>query len=278
VLSYQHRYHAGGFADVHKHLLLAAVLRTLRRKETGFTFVDSHAGEGTYDLKSAEATKLGESAQGILRLSRTASAPPAIMDYFGCLHAENGDGPIRYYPGSARIAEHLSRPQDELIFIELHPQAFEHLRRRFRRQPRAHIHKRDALEALRALLPPHRSRGLVLIDPSYEDKGDYAAVVNATTDAWRRWNHGVFMVWYPLLPDGRHQPLIDGFARSGFSGIVRSEWELGDAWVGKGLLGSGVLLVNPPWKIDERIQVLSDWLTRSGFLKGPARLDGLPSA
>jgi 23S rRNA (adenine2030-N6)-methyltransferase len=279
VLSYQHRYHAGNVADVHKHLVLTALLRALARKEGGFCFLDLHAGEGVYDLTSPEARKLGEAADGIEKLYHLKSGPPAVMDYLACVRAENRDGKLRFYPGSPRLAERLSRSQDELVLIELHPQAYAHLKRRMGHGPRIHIHRRDALEALGALMPPHLKRGLVLIDPSYEDKDDYDKVLAATLEAQRRWPQGIYVIWYPLLPADKHQVLLDGVAKTKNIGeVLLSEWTLKPKTPERGLRGSGMIIINPPFKLDERLRVLSDWLTRTGFGPGPYRLEWLAKA
>ena len=275
MLSYQHRYHAGGFADVHKHIVLAAILNLLGKKESGFAFLDTHAGEGVYDLTSAEAVKVGEAANGILRLIAAPAPPPAVAGYLDCVRAENPGGGLRRYPGSPQVALRLSRPQDELILIEKHPQAIAHLKRNFRGSPRAHVHDRDALEALVALVPPRQRRGVALIDPSYEDKEEYRTVAQAFLKAHARWPQGIYILWYPILPANRHKSLIDAIVKNAILSILRSEWQLKTTDREQGLQGSGLLIVNPPWRLDEDLTAIGQWLTRIGFSARPFTLDRL---
>jgi 23S rRNA (adenine2030-N6)-methyltransferase len=177
MLSYQHVYHAGNPADVHKHLALVMLLRRLRQKEEPFSFIDTHAGRGLYDLESAEARKTREAETGVLRLALTDDAPDSVRDYLSLLSARNRQGPIRFYPGSAAIAHAMLRDEDRAILLELHPQEAAALRQFVRLDRRFSLHVRDCYEALPALLPPPIRRGLVLIDPSYEMKGEYEDIV-----------------------------------------------------------------------------------------------------
>ena len=270
MLSYQHRYHAGGFADVHKHLFLVSLIVALKRKEAGFAVIDAYAGEGRYDLASAEAQKIGEAAAGIQRLYGL-EVPGAAGTYLACVRAENGDGPLRLYPGSPAIAFRLTRTQDELILIEKHPQAVARLRRALGGSPRIHIHDRDALEGLTGLVPPRLRRGLTLIDPSYEDKDEYRRVAEAVVKAHHRWPQGIYLVWYPLLPAGRHHELIETAAC--LPKTLRSEWRLRPQGEAPGLYGSGLLIVNAPWGFGEEMRALTEWIDWLGFGWGPFLLE-----
>lgn len=275
MLSYQHRYHAGNFADVHKHLILTVVLESLTRKPSPLAVIDTHAGEGLYDLMSEEAAKIQEFRDGIEKLLPGHAPPEIVQIYLDCVRAENPDGGLRQYPGSPRLAERLTRPGDEIILAELHPQALTALRRTFRRSDRVHIHKRDGFEALAALVPPKQKRGIVLIDPAYEEKADYERAVQAIERAWRRWPAGGYLLWYPLLPAGKHEDLLSALKQSGIAKILRSEWHHRPAGAGRGLYGSGMALVNPPWKTDEAIRSITDWFLEIDFGVGPAVLDWL---
>ena len=179
MLSYQHRYHAGNFADVHKHLILTIVLKSLTRKPSPLAIVDTHAGEGLYDFMSEEAARIQEFKEGVEKLFQAPAPPEIVQIYLDLVRVENPGGELRHYPGSPRLAEQLTRPGDEIILAELHPQALSALRKTFRRSDRVHIHKRDGFEALTALVPPKQKRGIVLIDPAYEEKSDYERSVQA---------------------------------------------------------------------------------------------------
>ena len=275
MLSYQHRYHAGNFADVHKHLILTAVLQSLLRKPAPIAVIDTHAGEGLYDLTSDEAARNREFEDGIERLLETPDPPETVRIYLDCVRAENPAGTLERYPGSPRIAEHLTRPGDDIILAELHPQAIALLGRTFAKSPRVHVHRRDGFEGLSALVPPAQKRGIVLIDPAYEKKSDYRATVQTIERARKRWSTGVYIVWYPLLPAGRHEDLLSAFNESGIRKILRSEWHHRPSGGERGLYGSGMILINPPWKVDDEIRAVTDWLLDTGFGTGPAVLDWL---
>ncbi len=177
--------------------------------------------------------------------------PAAVRTYLKCVELENPEGGLRFYPGSPRIAERLTRPGDDIILAELHPQALEALRLTFRRTGRVHIHKRDGFEALAALLPPKQKRGVVLIDPAYEEKSDYERTVQTIERAYKRWSTGGYLLWYPLLPAGRHEDMLSALRETGIRKILRSEWHHRPAGGERGLYGSGMAIVNPSWKTDE---------------------------
>lgn len=259
MLSYLHRYHAGNFADVHKHLLLSRVLLALARKETPFCVIDTHAGEGGYDLSSAEAVAGGEAADGVARFLALPDPPEIVRAYRDGL----GDG--GFYPGSPRLALRLMRPADRLLAVELHPRAHEALRRAVGRDPRAHLHRRDAMEALLALVPPSEKRGVAVIDPAYEVKDEYRAIPAAVAKAFARWRGGVYFIWYPLLPEARHETLLAALSDAGFPEVLVSEWHRRDSGAGRGLYGSGVAVVNPPWRLDEEAAEALGWLESAGF-------------
>jgi 23S rRNA (adenine2030-N6)-methyltransferase len=275
MLSYQHRYHAGNFADVHKHLVLTLALQGLARKPAPFSVIDSHAGEGLYDLTSPEAVRNAEYRDGIETLLDAPDPPPLVRIYLECVRAENAEGPLRFYPGSPRIAERLSRPGDEIALAELHPQALAELHRTFRRASRVHIHKRDGFEAITALTPPATKRGLVVIDPAYEQKSDYDAVIRTIEQAYRRWSIGGYLLWYPLLPQGRHEALLQTLKDCGIKKILRSEWVHKPPTAERGLYGSGIAWINPVWSAEDELRVIGDWLVRIEFGTGPAILDWL---
>lgn len=261
MLSYQHGYHAGNFADVHKHAALSLVLNYLRRKPKPFTVFDLYAGRGRYDLQALEAQKTGEAEQGILRQWQQ-PWPELLGDYRHALRALNPQSDtLRWYPGSPLITELLTRDGTDLVLCELHPQEFTALQQNFADHSRVHLHRRDALEAAHALLPPASRRGLVLIDPSYERAGDYDAVAEAVLRGARRWPSGVYMLWYPMLADGRHQKMLRRLCAAGLPWL-RSELRVRPT--GMGMSGSGLLLLNPPYLLPDQLRALADWFAPLG--------------
>jgi 23S rRNA (adenine2030-N6)-methyltransferase len=260
VLSYQHSYHAGNFADVHKHLALVILLRRLLQKDTPLCYVDSHAGRGAYDLTGTEARKTGEAENGILRLSDAAEMPPAVSDYLALVRSFNHGNGIETYPGSAAIAQTLLREQDRAVLLELHPQELPALRRCIGRDRRIAIHARDCHEGLPALLPPPIRRGLVLIDPSYELKNEFRDVASLVSRSLDRWANAVYLVWYPLLAAGQHRLLLDALAERAPPAMLNSEWQLDPR--ANGMRGSGLVVINTPWQSD---LLLADAV---GFVRG----------
>ncbi len=252
MLSYQHGYHAGNLADVQKHAMLAWVLAELARKDKPLSYMETHAGRGLYDLGSSEAQKTGEAAAGIERVGPWF----AQDDPYARVLAETRrmHGP-RAYPGSPLVAALTLRPQDRITLAELHPREGEALERNLGPHG-ATIERRDGAELALGLTPPTPRRGFLLIDPSWEVKDEYAAIPDLMEKVHRRWNVGVLMLWYPLLPDARHAPMLRRLERA-FPGALRHEVRFPPARPGHGMEGSGLFTVNPPWKLGER----AAWLT-----------------
>ncbi len=265
MLSYLHRFHAGGFADVHKHLVLARVLAALGRKAKPFCVLDVHGGEGVYDLTHEDATVTGEAEAGIFQLNAAVAPPDEALPYLQALDAVRKRYGKMAYPGSPAVSRAMLRDGDRLVAIELHPQAHKALRRNFRDDPQVHVHKRDAMEALAALTPPEEKRGVAVIDPAYEIKSEYVTVPAAVAKVYPKWRAGVFLIWYPLLPDGRHQDLLNAIAETDYPEVYVSEWLRSADASGRGMYGSGVAVINPPWKLDEEMEHIATWLTEAGF-------------
>jgi 23S rRNA (adenine2030-N6)-methyltransferase len=265
MLSYQHQYHAGNFADVHKHLCLRLLFESLLRKDKPFCYVDCHAGSAGYDLDSPEARRTGEFLDGIGRLwPPGAGRPPAALaTYLASVAAVNPDGELRYYPGSPALAGSWLRPQDKALLIELHPQAQAALKAYFRGDRRVSVHPRDCYEGLPALLPPDIKRGVVLLDPSYEVKDEYLDIAGLALAAHRRWSNGIYALWYPLLPAGRHLQLLATLAGSDLPEILVTELTVTAAGSDRGMYGSGLAIINPPWQLDAQLVSLLPWLAET---------------
>lgn len=259
MLSYQHEYHAGNHADVLKHAVLALALRGLQRKDKPLRVLDGWAGAGLYDLGSREARKNAEHEVGIGRVMSSASAPPEIEPYLAVVRACNPGSRLRRYPGSPQLARELLRPADQLVLMELHPRALGALRRTFAREPRVHIHERDAFEGILALVPPPERRGLVLIDPSYEVKQDFRNVVALLQAAHQRWPAGCYLTWYPLIRDRAAARFPAAVAELGIRRIYRAELQV-EGEMFDGMRGSGMMIVNPPFGLDGQLRSLLPWL------------------
>lgn len=260
MLSYQHDYHAGNHADVLKHSVLALLIRALQRKPAALRVIDSHAGSGVYDLESRMAQHGREFETGVA-LVRRASAPlPCVRPYLAVLDELNAAGGLRHYPGSPELAARLLREQDHLELFELHPQAARALRARYARNPRVHVHRRDGFEGLVAVVPPTERRGIVLIDPAYEEKNDFSRVADVVAACCKRWASGVYMVWYPLIRHSGADRLIETLGKLKIPRTLRVELEV--APHSDGLRGSGLVIANLPFQVDRDLRELAPWLGR----------------
>lgn len=266
--SYQHRYHAGCFADVHKHLTLLAILQHLKQKPTPFCVLDAHAGEGLYDLNSNESQKTLEHNNGIDRLWGF-DASPLVSQFFDIIKSYNPPGESRYYPGSAAIIMNMLRENDRGLFIEKHPQAIAELRAfaAKHKNKKIHVHERDSNEALKALVPFAEKRGLVLIDPSYEVKTEYETIVHALQGAHQRFSQGIFALWYPVLPERYHETLLRLLKKTTIPKMWYCEWSPNPTQT-TGMIASGMVVINPPWQLDTQLMNTFSTLNQSLFLGG----------
>jgi len=266
MLSYQHAYHAGNHADVLKHVVLGEILAAMQGKDAPLFMLDAFASRGTYDLDSPEALKNREFNTGIGRIwpHRHEPMPAGVTRWLQAVRSVNNDDRCTIIPGSTSLLHHWQRGQDRLAACEMHPQEFEALRMAFTSSRSLGLHKRDAYEALRALLPPREKRGLVLLDPSYEEKDEYRRIGRAVATAYPHFRAGAWLVWYPLLPAGRHRELFRELQKSGMRKILRAELDgsgaFGEAARPMQMQGSGMLIVNPPWQADRGIRASLGWL------------------
>ncbi|UHD18287.1 23S rRNA (adenine(2030)-N(6))-methyltransferase RlmJ [Thiocapsa bogorovii] len=236
------------------------MLEGLLAKPKPLVYVESHAGAGRYDLGGEQARKTAEYRLGVERLWERREAFPQLSAYLGAISALNPDYGYSTYPGSPALAAHLLRPDDRLILMELHPTESQTLRRHLGSDPRIGIHRRDGLEGLTALLPPKPARGLVLIDPPYEQVSEYRRVAEALVAAHARWPTGVYALWYPRLGLQRDRSAdLIGRIRGSVPGGLLCELRVRRQADDFGMHGSGMLLLNPPWRLEEQ---LSDLLPR----------------
>jgi 23S rRNA (adenine2030-N6)-methyltransferase len=260
-MNYRHAYHAGNFADVLKHVVLAAILDHLGRKPSPFCYLDTHAGRGSYLLTAAETQRAGEYRDGVLRVLDAPLPPPPVARYLDLVR-ELGyeEGHLVAYPGSPRIALGCMRTDDRAALCELEPHEAAALRSELRGDPRAQIHARDGYEALKALGPPREKRGLVLIDPPYEAPDEFERLKAALTAALARWPAGVFVAWYPITHGDAAGRFLERMAATGIRGQLVVELCVQRDDTPGGLNGAGLLIVNPPWQLDQLLAATLPWL------------------
>lgn len=245
MLSYQHAYHAGNLADLHKHALLAVALDYLTRKDKPLSYLETHAGRGLYHLDGIEAAKTGEAQAGIRR-AETEDWLPGDHPLLAAMTQVRRSHGSNVYPGSPLIAAHFLRRGDSAHLAELHPAEFDALSlvAGF-----ATLHRQDGFQIVQAVCPPTPRRGLMLIDPSYEVKADYAAIPRQIGLIARKWNVGVIALWYPILTDARHAPMLEALETS-HPGALRSEVAFAPARPGHAMIGSGMWMLNAPFGLD----------------------------
>lgn len=259
-MNYRHAFHAGNFADVLKHAVLVRILAHLGEKAVPFRVIDTHAGAGLYDLAAEPATRTGEWRGGIGRLI-DANLPDDVRallaPYLAVVRAANPGGGLRRYPGSPLIALGLMRPQDRLVACELEPGAAAALAAHLRRDQRARALEIDGWVALNAYVPPKERRGVVLIDPPYEEKNEFARLAEALAAARRKWATGIFLLWYPIKEGSGPGRLAAALRRGGVAGIAPKVLRVEIEWMPEAsgrLSGAGLIVVNPPWRLAEELQ------------------------
>ena len=264
MLSYRHAFHAGNFADVVKHAVLTRLLTALARKDKPFAVVDTHAGAGVYDLRTPAARKTREHELGVDLFWMREDTPTALLPYREAIAACNPDlaprHAPRFYPGSPFLFQRLLRAHDRLVLTELQQDESTALAQRFADDRRVRVHRREAFEALATFLPPPERRGLVFIDPSYELVDEWRRVVAALSGAHRRWATGVLAAWYPIQLRQTVERFLNQLSESGMRSILVAELYPLPTDVGRRLNGSGMVIVNPPWRLDEDLRGILPWL------------------
>ncbi len=256
MLSYRHGFHAGNHADVLKHFVLVQLLRHLTKKDRALWVIDTHAGAGRYSLEKGFAAKNAEFATGIGRLWSRKDLPAPLSDYVAQVRRVNPDGVLRFYPGSPQIALQLTREQDRLRLFERHTTESKALQECFRDAGRrVAVVAGDGFAGLRSVLPPPSRRGLVLVDPSYEDKSDYRAVLTALSDAFQRFATGTYVVWYPRLQRREAEQLPRQLLRLAAGDWLHVHLDVMRPRADRfGLHGSGVFVFNPPWQLEADVR------------------------
>ncbi|WP_062786311.1 23S rRNA (adenine(2030)-N(6))-methyltransferase RlmJ [Novosphingobium capsulatum] len=249
-MNYRHSFHAGNSADVVKHALLIALVRALQQKDGALTLIDTHAGCGIYDLRGDAAQRTGEATQGVMRAF--ADQNPLLDDYRAAVQAVNEGAEPQLYPGSPRFLAQLLRPQDLLILNEKHPDDAYALRGAMRDTPAA-VHQRDAYELWLAMVPPRTARGLVVVDPPYEQTDERARIVTTLAAAQRKWAHGVTVIWYPLKDRAAHVRWKEQLRKLRIPKLLTIEHWLYDADQPGIYNGAGLFIVNPPYAFTQAL-------------------------
>jgi len=263
-MNYRHAFHAGGFADVIKHIVLVRILIYLQEKPAAFRVIDSHAGAGLYDLTSSEAQRGGEWLTGIARLmqARFSDATlPLITPYLDIVRAFNPPGELKAYPGSPLITRALLRPQDRLTACEVESGARKHLIDALRRDAQARVVDLDGWTALPAFVPPNERRGLVLVDPPFEAKDEFERLADGFSEAFAKWPTGSYLLWYPVKSRRATDELARHVAAAAAATkpagkCLRLEFSVALQQTGGGLISTGLLIVNPPWTLASELKTI----------------------
>lgn len=265
-MNYRHAFHAGNFADVMKHAVLARVLAHLAEKPAAYRVIDTHAGAGVYDLLGSEAARTGEWRDGIARLRGAkldGKTSALLKPYLDAVASLNTNGKLEKYPGSPALVRALMRSQDRLIACELELQAASALTRNFGRDPRAKALAIDGWTALTAYIPPKERRGLVLIDPPFEQPDEFSRLANGLEAAHRKWATGIYMLWYPIKDTAAVNAFVRRIARANIAKSLRLELHLAPAQdENPGLRGSGLIVVNPPWTLYDEMTIVLPQLAK----------------
>lgn len=272
-MNYRHAFHAGNFADVLKHAILALALRRLAAKDAPFFYLDTHAGAARYALAGAEAARTGEARDGILRLLEGGDPHPGLRPYLEVMRTLNaGEAGCVRYPGSPWIARKMARPQDRLLLCEVQHDALRELRRSTAGDRRIEVREADGWAALKSDLPPAERRGLVLIDPPFEARDDHERLARGLRHAHRRFATGVLAAWYPVKTRGVVDALHAAILAAGIRRVLVAELLVrapaAEDAVSPRMVGAGMVVVNPPWTLAQSLSGLLPWLV-ARLAQGP---------
>ena len=259
-MNYHHQYHAGNFADVFKHCILILLQQFLAKKTKPILYLDTHAGNRLYDLTSVMAQKSYEYKNGIARIYDVTTCPQAVKTYLEIVKAENSNSTLGYYPGSSRIMQVLLRPQDTMILIELALENAKQLKYEFHDDKRVAVHHVDGYQSIKAFLPPEKGRGLIFIDPPFEEKDEFTRIIQALEVAYQRFPIGIYAIWYPI----KDTAVVENFHRElkliGFPEIITTQITIANKSQMLGLTSCGMAIINPPWNFANELNILVSWL------------------
>lgn len=261
-MNYRHAFHAGGFTDVVKHAIIALIVESLKRKETPFYVLDTHAGIGSYDLTAPQALRTSEWRAGIGRVLAATETPVELGPYLDCVRALNAgqERAPRFYPGSPRLIRTLLRRQDRLVACELHQEDSQTLADEFRGDRRVKVHALDGYLALKAFLPPKERRGLVLVDPPFEEKDEFTRLARGLIEAHRRWATGIYALWYPIKDRLPIAAFHGEITASGLRRVLAIEFLIHPPVEPERLNGCGLVIVNAPFGLVPALENLLPWL------------------
>ena len=258
-MNYRHIYHAGNFADVLKHAVLARLIVYLQQKDKAFRVIDTHAGIGLYDLSSTEAQKTGEWQDGIGKLMAAALPEDVtawLAPYLDAVRALNPEGGVKLYPGSPKLTRMLMREQDRLSAMELHPADCETLRDLFEGDYHVRVTELDGWLSLGAHMPPKEKRGIVLVDPPFEIEGEYERLVDGLVKAYRRFPGGTYCLWYPLKKGAPIKDFHEALKQTEIPKMLCAELSVRSDRETTGLSGSGLIIVNPPYTLHDELKAI----------------------
>jgi 23S rRNA (adenine2030-N6)-methyltransferase len=271
-VNYRHAFHAGGFVDVMKHITLTRLIEYLKLKPAAFRMIDTHAGIGRYSLTGDEAKRSPEWMDGIGKLLKAELKEPVktlVQPYIDAVMSVNRNGTLARYPGSPLVARKLFRPQDRLSALELHPADYRKLRDQFEGDIQARITELDGWLALGAHLPPKEKRGIVLVDPPFEEDGEYERLVDGFARAYRRFPGGTYCLWYPLKKGAPIKEFHEALQATDIPKILCAELAVRSDRETTGLTGSGLIIVNPPFTLKDELHqllpALKDHLAQDRF-------------
>lgn len=261
MLSYRHSFHAGNFADLLKHIVQVEILEHLIKKDKPFDYIDTHSGAGLYTLSTEQANKTAEYKQGIAKIS--AADFPELSSYYSVINACNNADKLEHYPGSPAIAMHYMRGKDRAWLFELHRSDYQLLQDLTAKQRQIRVQQSDGYKGLLSLLPPASRRGLVLIDPPYEIKDDYQKVVDTLIKAHRKFATGSYALWYPVVDRSRIRYMEKQLSQSGIRNIQLFELGIAADSKERGMTSAGMIVINPPWTLKEKMQQLLPKLVKA---------------
>ena len=258
-MNYRHSFHAGNFADVTKHIVLTRIIEYLKQKDKAFRVIDTHAGAGIYALSEGDAARTGEWHGGIEKLLSAKLTPDVadlLLPYLLSVQAQNGSGELKIYPGSPKITRCLLRNQDRLTAIELHPKDAKVLAKSFEGDFQTRVIELDGWLSLGAHLPPKEKRGLVLIDPPFEEPGEFERMVEGLQKAHRRWPGGIYALWYPVKDRDAVARFHEALRRTAIAKILRAELMIRSGAAKPRLDGCGMIIVNPPFPLESELRLI----------------------
>ncbi|MBC2679593.1 23S rRNA (adenine(2030)-N(6))-methyltransferase RlmJ [Pseudomonas baltica] len=276
-MNYRHAFHAGNHADVFKHIVLTRLVALMSRKEQPFAYLDTHAGLGLYDLRGDQATRTGEWLEGIARLWQATDRPALTDDYVKVINRLNTEGELRYYPGSPELARRLMRQQDRVLLNEKHPEDGQLLKENMKKDPRVAVHLGEGWHVPRALLPVAEKRAVMLIDPPFEQLDELKRCATALKETIGRMRQTVAAIWYPIKDDERAlKRFYQDLTSTGAPKLLRVELLVHPLDAPQSLNGSGLVIANPPWGLEEELRELMPWLANLlGQSQGGWKMDWL---